>query len=523
MREKLGPLVLVILDGWGIGRPTAENAIYLAKTPHMDRFQQEYPYAEIEASGESVGLPAGQMGNSEVGHLNIGAGRVVYQELTRINLSIKEKTFFQNKVFLEAVERAKKGAALHLLGLVSDGGVHSHLEHLYALLWLAKEHRLPEVYIHVILDGRDVPPANAAVYLKPLEEYLVKEENIFLATVTGRYYAMDRDNRWERTEKAYRAMVAGEGEKAADSLAALQQAYNRGETDEFVSPTVLLDENGNPRGKVKKDDVLLFFNFRPDRARQITRAFIEENFSHFEREEPFIQPFFVSMTNYDKTIAAAVAFAPQNLKNTLGEVLSKYNLCQLRIAETEKYAHVTFFFNGGVEKSSPGEIRSLIPSPKVATYDLQPSMSAPEVTKVLLDKLSQRIFDVIILNYANADMVGHTGDLKAAVEAVETVDYCLGQVVDKVLEMKGVVCITADHGNAELMLDKEEGRGDRPHTAHTTNRVPFVLVNERGLKIRNRGILADIAPTMLEILHISIPVEMTGKSLIEGKEEKGEI
>ncbi len=514
MRDKPGPVMLVILDGWGLGRPTAENAIYLAKTPHMDRFQQKYPYAEIEASGESVGLPVGQMGNSEVGHLNIGAGRVVYQELTRINLSIKEKTFFQNEVFLEAMERAKKGAALHLLGLVSDGGVHSHLEHLYALLRLAKEHRLSEVYIHAILDGRDVSPMSAAVYLKPLEEYLVNEENIFLATVAGRYYTMDRDNRWERIEKAYRAMVIGEGEKATDSLVALQQAYDEGETDEFVSPTVLVDENGNPRGQIKKDDVLLFFNFRPDRARQITRALMAKDFLHFEREEPFVQPFFVSMTSYDKTLATSVAFLPQSLKNTLGEILSYHGLRQLRIAETEKYAHVTFFFNGGVEKSSLGELRSLISSPKVATYDLQPSMSASEVTKVLLDKLSSRIFDVIILNYANADMVGHTGDLQAAVKAVETVDYCLGQVVDKILELKGVVCITADHGNAELMLDKKEDREDRPHTAHTTNRVPFVLVNEQGLKIRDRGVLADIAPTMLEILHISIPVEMTGKSLL---------
>ncbi len=517
MRNKTAPLMLVILDGWGLGHPTAENAIYLAKTPYMDSFQQKHSYAEIEASGESVGLPAGQMGNSEVGHLNIGAGRAVYQELTRINLSIREKAFFQNKVFLDAMERAKKGATLHLLGLVSDGGVHSHLEHLYALLRLVKEHSLPEVYIHAILDGRDVPPANAADYLKPLEEYVANEKNIFLATVAGRYYTMDRDNRWERIEKAYRAMVTGEGEKATDSLVALQQAYRRGETDEFVLPTVLVDENGNPRGQVKKDDVLLFFNFRPDRARQITYTFMAEDFPHFERGEPFVQPFFVSMTSYDKTLETAIAFPSQSLKNTLGEVLSYHGLRQLRIAETEKYAHVTFFFNGGVEKPSPGEIRTLIPSPKVATYDLQPSMSAPEVTKVLLDKLSAGIFDVIILNYANADMVGHTGDLQAAVEAVETVDECLGQVVNKVLELKGVVCITADHGNAELMLDKKEGQADRPHTAHTTNRVPFVLVNERGLKIKDSGVLADIAPTILEILHIAIPQEMTGNSLLKGE------
>jgi len=472
----------------------------------------EYPHTTIRASGDDVGLPVGQMGNSEVGHLNMGAGRVVYQELTRISLAIRQGDFFTNQVLLEAVERAKsQGTALHLIGLVSDGGVHSHIEHLYALLEMARKNGLDKVYVHAFLDGRDVPPANAEEYIKPLEQKCSSLGTGCIATIMGRYYAMDRDKRWERVERAYNAMVFGDGLKSASALEALSKAYGREETDEFVQPTIITDENGNPRATIKTGDSVIFFNFRPDRAREITRAFVDEDFQGFTRREGYPRVHFVCMTQYDKTISAPVAFKPQILENTLGEVLAKNNLTQLRIAETEKYAHVTFFFNGGVEPPNPGEDRLLIPSPKVATYDQKPEMSAYEVTDALLEKIKADQYDVIILNYANPDMVGHTGDMEAAVKAVEAVDRCLGKVVKAVLEKNGVAIITADHGNAEQMKDD----AGNPQTAHSTFEVPFILVGSQYKDAQVRpGRLEDVAPTMLKILGLSQPVEMTGKSLI---------
>ena len=512
MITKPRPLVLAILDGWGLSRRRKGNAIYNAATPRMDAFRQVFPFAKLECSGEAVGLPAGQMGNSEVGHLNMGAGRVVYQELTRIHKAVKEKTFFRNPVLLEAIGKAKKGSALHLMGLVSDGGVHSHVDHLYALLKMARENRLPHVYIHALLDGRDVLPANAREYIEPLQKRLESEKSGELATIAGRYYTMDRDGRWDRTEKGYRAMVLGEGLKAPDGLTALEQAYARGETDEFVLPTVLVDEKGCPRGRIRPGDAIIFFNFRPDRARQITRSLTDEVFVHFDRGPTPPDVFFVCMTQYDKTIHAPVAFPPQSLKNTLGEVLSREGLRQLRIAETEKYAHVTFFFNGGREPPYPGEERILIPSPKIATYDRQPEMRAGSVTQALLQKLEEETVDVVILNYANPDMVGHTGNIPAAIQAVEAVDTCIGRVVDKALGLGGAVFITSDHGNAELMVDPHNP--GNVFTAHTANLVPLILANKQGYKIRGAGSLADIAPTLLEVLGIPIPEEMTGKSLL---------
>ncbi len=514
MIGKPRPLVLAILDGWGLSRRSRGNAILMADTPNMDFFQKRYSVAKLETSGEAVGLPSNQMGNSEVGHLNIGAGRVVYQELTRIDKAIKEKTFFKNPVFLEAISKAKKSGALHLMGLLSDGGVHSQIEHLYALIKMARENRVPKVYIHVILDGRDVPPRNAKEYLKPLEERLEKEGSAELATVAGRYYTMDRDHRWERIEKSYRAMVFGEGRRSPGGVIALNEAYERGESDEFLLPTVLVDKKNNPRGLVKDEDAIIFFNFRPDRARQITRAFTDKDFTYFNRGTNPPLPFFVCMTQYDKTIAAPIAFSLQRLTNTLGEVLSKEGLRQLRIAETEKYAHVTFFFNGGIEEALPREDRVLIPSPKVSTYDLKPEMSALELTEILLEKLKEDIYDVIILNYANADMVGHSGKLESTIKAVEVVDSCIGKVVNTTIELGGSVLITSDHGNAEHMINNSKEREGEPYTAHTSNLVPLILANNKGYKIKGKGVLGDLAPTMLEIMNIPIPAEMTGKSLL---------
>lgn len=506
------PLVLVILDGWGLREEKEGNAIALARKPNMDRLWGEYPHTSLKTSGEDVGLPEGQMGNSEVGHLNIGAGRIVYQELTRISLAIREGHFFENPVLLEAVEHVRRrDSSLHLMGLVSDGGVHSHIDHLYALLELARDQGLRRVYVHAFLDGRDVPPANAREYIVPLEDKMAAMKTGRIATIMGRYYAMDRDRRWERTERAYRAMVLGEGLRAGSALEALARAYERGETDEFVQPTVIEDGEGRPVARVKEEDAVIFFNFRPDRARQITRAFVDEEFSGFERPGGRLGVYFACMTMYDKTIDAPVAFRPQVLVNTLGEVLSYHKLRQLRLAETEKYAHVTFFFNGGVEAPNEGEDRLLIPSPKVPTYDLKPEMSAPEVTDAFLQKLAEEKYHVIIMNYANPDMVGHTGVLDAAIKAIEAVDHCVGRVVGAVLERRGTVLITADHGNAEVMLD-EKGE---PHTAHTTNLAPFILVNDelRGAALRP-GRLEDVAPTILHLLGIEKPAEMTGNSLL---------
>ncbi|MDI6812780.1 MAG: 2,3-bisphosphoglycerate-independent phosphoglycerate mutase [Desulfitobacteriaceae bacterium] len=509
------PLLLMILDGWGYSQETRGNAIAQAHLPNFHRLEATYPHTLLQASGEAVGLPLGQMGNSEVGHLNIGAGRVVYQELTRIFKAIADGELARNPVLLAAMRQAQtKHSALHIMGLVSDGGVHSHLQHLYALLEMAKAEGLQEVYIHAFLDGRDVLPQSAKDYLIQLEEEILKVGVGKIASVSGRYYTMDRDNRWERVEKGYRALARGEGEKAAGALAAVEQAYDRRVTDEFILPTVVMDAEGKPVGPIRDGDSVIFFNFRADRAREITRAFVDEDFQGFEREKK-LKVHFVCMTEYDVTIPAPVAFLPQNLEETLGEVLARRNLKQLRIAETEKYAHVTFFFNGGIEEALPGEERSLIPSPKVPTYNLQPEMSAFGITEELLKRLKDNPYDVIILNYANADMVGHTGVFNATVKAVEAVDHCLGELIPEVLRLGGSVLVTADHGNAELEIDPEKGT---PFTAHTSNPVPFILVDDRlkGATLRQDGSLCDIAPTILQLLHIPQPKEMMGESLLGG-------
>lgn len=515
------PLLLAILDGWGLGRKRIGNAIYNAHTPYYHELLEKYPVARLSSSGLEVGLPPGQMGNSEVGHLNIGAGRVVYQELTRISKAIDDGSFCENPALLAAIRHVREhSSALHLMGLVSDGGVHSHLSHLFALLELAGRENLKRVYVHAILDGRDVGPKSAGEFLEALEEKMAALGVGATATVSGRYYTMDRDRRWERVQKAYRAMVNGDGQMAAASLHALTAAYEREVTDEFVLPTVILDKQGKPVATVQNNDAMIFFNFRPDRARQITRAFTDRDFSGFDRGPlpPF--PHFVCMTQYDETIGAPVAFPPDHPTQTLGEILAEAGLTQLRIAETEKYAHVTFFFSGGEEKCFPGEERILIPSPKVPTYNLQPEMSAPQVTERVLAEIEKDRFDVIILNYANTDMVGHTGVVEAAVSAVETVDSCLKKVVAAVLARDGVAVITADHGNAEQMTT---GRTHQPFTAHTPNPVPFILASNEPYRLHKKGILADVAPTVLELLGLPKPPVMTGTSLlIKAKKKKRE-
>lgn len=501
------PLALVILDGYGLADQTEGNAIRAAKTPNLDRIFAENPHTQLQASGLAVGLPEGQMGNSEVGHTNMGAGRVVYQELTRITKSIKDGDFYQNPVLLAGVRACKEGdKALHLLGLLSDGGVHSHLSHLLGLIELAKREGLEKVYVHAFLDGRDVPPHTAGIYLKKLVEGMEAIGVGKLATFMGRYYAMDRDNRWERVERAYAAMVYGEGSYNPDYEDALEKSYKKEITDEFVEPTVC-----DQQGMIREGDTVVFFNFRPDRAREITRALVDPEFTGFNRRLGYFPLHYICMTQYDATMPGVqIAFPPQKLENTLGEYLSAHGKRQLRIAETEKYAHVTFFFNGGVEAVYPGEDRVLIPSPKVATYDLQPEMSAFAVTEEALRRIDSGEYDVIILNYANCDMVGHTGVYEAAVKAVEAVDACVGQLVDHLLKAGGAALITADHGNADQMM-AEDGS---PFTAHTTNPVPFVAAGiSRGL--REGGILADIAPTMLELLELPQPTKMTGRSLLQ--------
>ncbi|QNK41930.1 2,3-bisphosphoglycerate-independent phosphoglycerate mutase [Caproicibacter fermentans] len=500
------PLILMILDGFGIG-PEYGNAIKAASTPNLDRLFAENPLTQIGASGMDVGLPDGQMGNSEVGHTNIGAGRIVYQELTRITKSIQDGDFFENPALLGAVDTAaSSGHALHLMGLLSDGGVHSHNSHLYALLKLAKQRGCKKVYVHAFLDGRDVPPTSGKDFILDCQNKMREIGIGKIATVTGRYYAMDRDRRWERVEKAYDAMVLGEGVQNRDPAAAVEASYKNDVTDEFVIPVVCEKE-----GCISSGDSVVFFNFRPDRARQITRTFVDPDFDGFERANGFFPLHFVCMTQYDATIPnVEVAFRPQQLKNTLAEVISQNGKTQLRIAETEKYAHVTFFFNGGVETVTPGEDRVLINSPKVATYDLKPEMSAYEVTDALVERIRSGKYDVIILNFANCDMVGHTGIFDAAKAAVEAVDACVGRVIEAIREMNGVALITADHGNAEQM---EEPDGS-PFTAHSTNPVPFCVVGYP-CKLRSGGRLADIAPTMLKILGLPQPPEMTGKSIIQ--------
>lgn len=496
----------MILDGFGIA-PDSGNAIKAARTPNLDRLFAGNPSTQIGASGMDVGLPDGQMGNSEVGHTNIGAGRIVYQELTRITKAIKDGDFFENTAFLNAIENAKRnGGALHLIGLVSDGGVHSHNTHLYGLLELAKRSGLTEVYIHALLDGRDVPPSSGKDFVA---ELMAKCEEIGVgkvATVMGRYYAMDRDNRWDRVEKAYAAMVYGEGEKAACPVCAVENSYKNEVTDEFVLPTFC--DGGKT---ISNGDSVIFFNFRPDRAREITRAFVDPDFTGFERAGGKLNLTYVCFTQYDATMPnVEVAFKPQSLKNTFGEYISQNGLTQLRIAETEKYAHVTFFFNGGIEKQYPGEDRILVKSPAVATYDLQPEMSAYEVTDKMVEAVKSGKYDVMILNFANCDMVGHTGIFDAAVKAVEAVDTCVGRVCGAVSEMNGTILLTADHGNADRMLDTDGS----PFTAHTTNPVPFVVIG-RDCALREGGKLADIAPTMLKLLGLPQPAEMDGTSIIK--------
>ncbi len=507
------PLLLMILDGWGFNSNPAHNAVALAKTPNLDGLLAEFPHEQIQTSGMAVGLPDGQMGNSEVGHLNIGAGRVVYQDLTRISKSIVDGDFFTNPVLLECIAKAKaKGGRLHLAGLLSDGGVHSHNTHLYALLELAKQEGLQEVFVHCLLDGRDTPPQSGADYLAQLEAEIARIGIGQIATVMGRYYAMDRDNRWERVEKAYNALVCGEGECRASSKEAIEQSYTVGVHDEFVVPCVICRDNA-PVGTIRDNDGFIFFNFRSDRAREITRAVALDGFDGFQRHcRPKLADY-VCMTEYDATFGLPIAFAQEELTNILGGVLGAAELKQLRIAETEKYAHVTFFFNGGVETPFPGEERCLIPSPKeVATYDQKPEMSAYPVTEELLARIDSDAYDVIVLNFANCDMVGHTGIEEAAIRAVEAVDGCVGRIVAKVRAKGGAALITADHGNAEQMTDETGG----PHTAHTCNPVWLVLADDsrKGAKLRQGGRLADIAPTMLDMLGLAQPKEMTGKSLL---------
>ena len=518
------PLLLMILDGWGIAPPGPGNAATLAKTPHLDSYFARYPHTELAASGEDVGLPAGQIGNSEVGHLNIGAGRVIYQDLSRITKAIEDGSFFENKVLREAMERLRgTHQSLHLLGLLSDGGVHSHIKHLEALLDMAKEIGVQKVYVHAFLDGRDVPPQSALEYIQPLEAFLKWKGIGKIATVSGRYYAMDRDKRWDRVEKAYNCLVKAEGAVYPSAEAGIRASYAAGVNDEFVVPFRVAKigqrgaSAGQPRieaaSRIRKGDSVIFFNFRPDRARELCHALYDTKFDGFKRPDSVRPVHLVGMTEYDATLPIPTAFPPEHYQDILADVLSAAGMRQLRIAETEKYAHVTFFFNGGVEKPVAGEDRILIPSPKVATYDLQPEMSAPLVTDALLKALSEDKYDVVILNFANPDMVGLTGVIPAAVRAMEAVDTCAGKVVDKVLSLGGTVCITADHGNLEKMINDD----GTPCTAHTTDKVPFLVLGAGDSFQLHPGRLADIAPTMLELLHLQQPAAMTGRSLLEKK------
>jgi len=509
------PVVLMILDGYGLNEKTEGNAVALAKTPVMDELMKAYPCVRGNASGMAVGLPEGQMGNSEVGHLNMGAGRIVYQELTRITKEIQDGTFFENPALLKAVENCKKNnSALHLMGLLSDGGVHSHNTHLYGLLELAKRNGLEKVYVHCFLDGRDTPPASGKEFAEQLRAKMDEIGVGEIASVMGRYYAMDRDNNYDRVKLAYDAMTKGEGLTAGCGICAIQESYDREETDEFVKPTVAL-KDGKPVATVQDGDSIVFFNFRPDRAREITRAFCDDDFKGFDRGARK-EIVYVCFSDYDPTIPNKdVAFHKVAVTNTFGEWLAANGLKQARIAETEKYAHVTFFFNGGVEEPNEGEDRILVNSPKVATYDLKPEMSAYEVCDKLTGAIRSNQYDVIIINFANPDMVGHTGVLEAAIKAVEAVDECVGKTVEAIKETDGVLFICADHGNAEQLVDYETGE---PFTAHTTNQVPFILVNyDPEYTLRDGGCLADIIPTLIQVMGKEQPVEMTGKSLLVRK------
>jgi 2,3-bisphosphoglycerate-independent phosphoglycerate mutase len=507
------PVVLLVLDGWGVNKKIEGNAIAAAKTPTYSNLIAEYPHTELLASGEAVGLPDGQMGNSEVGHLNLGAGRIVYQDSTRISKAIRDDEFFQNPVLLSAMRTAKeKQTALHLMGLLSDGGVHSRMDHIFAMFNMAKTQGITNIFFHAFLDGRDTPPSSAIQYVKQLEEHFVKIGIGRIATVSGRYYAMDRDKRWERVQKAYEAIVAGEGIRKFSAVEAIQQSYEHDRTDEFMLPAVIVDKKTSKQvATVRNDDVVIFCNFRSDRAREITRAMTDPEFKGFNRRLFPKLSMFVCLTTYDETFDLPVAFGPIRLTHILGEVLSNRGVQQLRIAETEKYAHVTFFFNGGEESPFPLEDRVLVPSPRdVATYDQKPEMSAREITDKLIERIASNRYGFILANYANPDMVGHTGIFGAAVKAVEVLDECLGRVLRAAEQAEAHVLITADHGNIEIMSDQTTGQ---PYTAHTTDPVPFIVTAKK-LKLRQSGILADVAPTVLELMGISIPAEMTGKSLI---------
>lgn len=511
------PVVLMILDGYGLGIDYEGNAITQAKRPVMERLMKEYPFVEGQASGLAVGLPDGQMGNSEVGHLNMGAGRVVYQDLTRITKSIEDGDFFEKPELLGAIDNClANDTDLHIYGLMSDGGVHSDIRHLFALLKLCRQKGLDRVYVHAFMDGRDTSPTSGIGYIRDLVE-VMKEQTGQIATITGRYYAMDRDNRWERVSRAYAALTKGEGILEKDPVEAMQHSYDRGVNDEFIEPTVITDAQGCPKAVIKSGDSVIFFNFRPDRAREITRTFCMEDFDGFDRGERICTDY-VCFTEYDSTIPnKSIVFKEEEILNTLGEYLSKQGLRQARIAETEKYAHVTFFFNGGVETPNKGEDRFLIPSPKVATYDLQPEMSAPAVCDTLVEKIGSGLYDVIIINFANPDMVGHTGVKEAVIKAIETVDEMVGRAVEAIKKADGVIFLCADHGNAEELIDYKTGE---PWTAHTTNPVPFILINgPEEIGLMEGGRLCDIAPTLLELLGLEKPQEMTGHSLLKKIDE----
>jgi 2,3-bisphosphoglycerate-independent phosphoglycerate mutase len=510
------PVLLAILDGWGEGPLSESNAIYVARTPNMDTWARDFPSTTLLAHNGAVGLPEGQMGNSEVGHLNIGAGRIVYQDFTRINKAIETGEFYSNQVLVSAMETVRdKKSVLHFLGLVSDGGVHSHLKHLEALVKLASDKGVEKVYIHAFMDGRDTPPESGAGYIESLQKTLDEVGLGKIATISGRYYAMDRDNRWSRVEQAWHALVYGTGieSSAADPAGAVRKAYERGETDEFIKPIVLKNADNNPVATINDDDGIVFFNFRADRARQLTHAFTDDQFAEFPVDDRPRLSEYVTFTQYDKESTLPIAFPPQSLTRILGEEISRWGLKQLRIAETEKYAHVTYFFNGGREEPFEGEDRILVPSPKeVATYDLKPEMSAYQLTDTLLEQLAND-YSLVVLNFANGDMVGHTGIMEAAVKACEAVDSCLGRLVEEFTGRGGVVLITADHGNAEMMYDQET---HGPFTAHSNNPVPFILLSEqyKNCSLRGGGSLRDIAPTILTLLGIPVPEEMDGESLL---------
>ena len=512
---KAKPVLLVVLDGWGLRAERDANAIALAGTPNMDALARDYPSAALRTSGLAVGLPDGQMGNSEVGHTNLGAGRIVYQDLVRINLAVEDGSFFQNPVLQEAMKRAKSGSGtVHFMGLFSDGGVHSHVEHLHALLELARREGVPRAFVHAFLDGRDTPPRSGLGYMQAFEKRVAETGYGKVASVMGRFYAMDRDKRWDRVALAYGALVKGEGHRSATPLQAMEEAYGRGENDEFVKPTVVVDGTGDPRGRVRDGDVIVFFNFRGDRARELTRAFTEEGFAEFDPKPRPQLSYYACMTEYDRTFGLPVAYAPDQPTRIFPEIVAEAGIAQLRCAETEKYAHVTFFFNGGREVQYPGEDRILVPSPRdVKTYDQKPEMSAREVTDRLVQAIDSRKYGFILVNLANPDMVGHSGNLQAAIQAVKVVDECIGRLWKAARAAHMAMLVTADHGNCELMVDPVTGE---PHTAHTLGPVPFILADPdlKGAKLRAEGVLADVTPTALQVMGLPQPREMKGVGLV---------